>query len=300
MSEINELHTIRDFVRWSVSNFNAGGIFFGHGTDSAWDEAIALILHTLHLPHNIDPTILDGRLTLKEREQIEKLVKQRIEKRIPLAYLTHEAWFAELPFYVDERVLVPRSSFAELISNQFEPWVNADQVESILDLCTGSGCIAISTAFAFPDAMIDACDISADALDVAKINVTRHKVDDQIQLIQSDLFSALPNKQYDLIISNPPYVDELDMAELPDEYKHEPALGLAAGVDGLDIVVRILREAAQYLNPNGVLIVEVGNSEYALAEKFPDVPFTWLEFQHSEGGVFVLTKEQLIAHQHLF
>jgi ribosomal protein L3 glutamine methyltransferase len=297
MSETNELYTIRDFVRWAVSNFNANGLFFGHGTESAWDEAIALILHTLHLPYSIDPTVLDGRLTLDERKQIETLVKRRIKERIPLAYLTHEAWFAGLPFYVDERVLIPRSSFAELIENQFEPWVKSDEVEFILDLCTGSGCIAISTALAFPDAIIDACDISSDALDVAKINVSRHKVDDQVNLIQSDVFDALDNKQYDLILSNPPYVDAMDMAELPDEYKHEPALGLAAGDDGLEIVMRILREAPNYLTPNGVLMVEVGNSEYALSEKYPDVPFTWLDFKRSEGGVFLLTRDQLVEYQ---
>lgn len=300
MSEINELYTIRDLIRWTVSNFNAEGIFFGHGTESAWDEAVALILHTLHLPHTIDPVILDGRLTSLEREKIYQLVKRRINERMPLAYLTHEAWFAGMPFYVDERVLIPRSSFAELIENHFEPWVQPDQVHTILDLCTGSGCIAIGIADAFPDAMIDACDISADALAVAKINVLRHKVDEQVQLIQSDLFAGLSGKKYDLIVSNPPYVDATDMAELPDEFKHEPALGLAAGDDGLDIAVRILREAANYLNSEGVLIVEVGNSEYALMEKFPDVLFTWLTFQRSEGGVFLLTREQLVEYQNLF
>lgn len=300
MSEINELYTIRDLIRWTVSNFNAEGIFFGHGTESAWDEAVALILHTLHLPHTIDPVILDGRLTSLEREKIYQLVKRRINERMPLAYLTHEAWFAGMPFYVDERVLIPRSSFAELIENHFEPWVQPDQVHTILDLCTGSGCIAIGIADAFPDAMIDACDISADALAVAKINVLRHKVDEQVQLIQSDLFASLSGKKYDLIVSNPPYVDATDMAELPDEFKHEPALGLAAGDDGLDIAVRILREAANYLNPEGVLIVEVGNSEYALMEKFPDVLFTWLTFQRSEGGVFLLTREQLVQYQNQF
>lgn len=296
MSEVNELYTIRDLIRWSVSNFNAAGIFFGHGTETAWDEAIALILHTLHLPHDIDPAILDGRLTAEERNTIYHLVKRRINERMPLAYLTHEAWFAGLPFYVDERVLIPRSSFAELIDHHFEPWVQPERVEHILDLCTGSGCIAIACAEAFPDALIDACDISPDALTVAKMNVLRHKCEDQIQLIQSDLFSQIPNKKYDIIVSNPPYVDETDMAELPDEFKHEPALGLAAGKDGLDIVVRILKEAANYLTPDGVLMVEVGNSEYALVERFPDVPFTWLEFQHSEGGVFLLTREQLLEH----
>jgi ribosomal protein L3 glutamine methyltransferase len=300
MNEISELVTIRDFLRWSVSRFNEAGLCFGHGTDSAWDESSALILHTLHLPHDINPTILDARLTMSEREKLYKIIQRRIQERIPLAYLTHEAWFAGLTFYVDERVLVPRSPISELIENQFQPWIDPDSVNTILDLCTGSGCIAIACAKAFPDAEIDATDISADALAVAKINVLRHEVENQVSLHQADLFEALPLKKYDLIVSNPPYVDEEDMSNLPEEYHHEPTLGLEAGKTGLDIVIRILQQAHAFLNPHGILIVEVGNSEYALAEAYPEIPFTWLEFQHGGGGVFLLTAEQLQECQEIF
>lgn len=296
MNEINELLSIRDFLRWSVSRFNEAGLYYGHGTDNAWDEAVALILHTLFLPHHINPAILDAHLTLHEREQLYKVIRRRIDERIPTAYLTKESWFADLPFYIDERVLIPRSPIAELITHRFEPWVE-HEVETILDLCTGSGCIAVACANVFPECIIDASDISADALAVAKINILRHEVEDQIQLFQSDLFKKLPPKKYDIIVSNPPYVNELEMAELPAEFHHEPTLGLQAGTEGLDIVINILREAQNYLKPQGILIVEVGNSEHALVEKFPDIPFTWLEFKMGGGGVFLLTEKQLIDCQ---
>jgi ribosomal protein L3 glutamine methyltransferase len=292
MSDLTNLTTIRDFLRWAISRFNEAGLSYGHGTDSAWDEAVALILPTLHLPHDIDRSILDAHLTQAEREQIYKLIQRRISERLPVPYLTHQGWFAGLSFYVDERVLVPRSPIAELIENHFEPWIAADKVHAILDLCTGSGCIAIACAKVFPDSTIDASDISADALAVAKINVLRHDVADQVTLHQSDLFSDLPQKKYNIIVSNPPYVDAADMAALPAEYLHEPNIGLAAGKEGLDIILKILKEAHRYLNPQGILIVEVGNSEYALAEKYPEIPFTWLEFQRGGGGVFLLTAEQ--------
>ncbi len=288
MKETSELLTIRDFLRFATSRFNEAGLFYGHGTDNAWDEATALVLHTLHLPHDSNPNILDARLTTPERESLYKMIERRIHERIPLAYLTHEAWFAHMPFYVDERVLIPRSPIAELIENQFQPWVNADSVHHILDLCTGSGCIAIACAKYFPTAEIDAADISHDALAVAKINVLKHQVEDQVKLFQGNLFDPLKNKKYDLIVCNPPYVDAEDMASLPAEYRHEPKLGLEAGLSGLDIVANILREAKSYLTPEGVLVVEVGNSEYALVDAFPDVPFTWVEFQRSDGGVFLL------------
>lgn len=293
MNEISELSTLRDYLRWAISRFNEAGLYYGHGTDNAWDEAVALILHTLHLPHDINPQMLDAKLTLAEREGLYKILRRRIDERVPLAYLTNEMWFAQMPFYVDERVLVPRSPIAELIENQFQPWIEADSVHSILDLCTGSGCIAIACANYFPDAQVDAADISHDALAVAKINVLKHKLEDQVKLYQGDLFKPLGDKKYDLIVSNPPYVDAEDMASLPKEFRHEPELGLAAGALGLDIVIQILKQAIKHLNPNGILVVEVGNSEHALADAFPDVPFTWLEFQRGDGGVFLLTAEQL-------
>lgn len=293
---MNNLTTIRDVLRWAMSRFNEAGLYYGHGTETAWDEAIALILPVLHLPYDIDRSLLEAHLTEAEREQITKLIQRRISERLPVPYLTHQGWFAGLSFYVDERVLVPRSPIAELIENQFAPWIAADKVHTILDLCTGSGCIAIACAKAFPDSTIDASDISAAALAVAKINVLRHDVADQVTLQQSDLFRNLPLKKYDIIVSNPPYVDAEDMANLPAEYLHEPHMALAAGKEGLDITIKILHEAHHYLSPQGILIVEVGNSEYALVEKFPDIPFTWLEFQRGGGGVFLLTAEQVQHH----
>ncbi len=290
---IHELITPRDYLRWAVSCFNEAGLTYGHGTDNAWDDAVALILHTLHLPHHVDQSILDARLLIPERKKLYELIQLRVQKRIPVAYLTHEAWFAGLSFYVDERVLIPRSPIAELIENQFQPWINPYDVTTILDLCTGSGCIAIACAKTFPDAKVDASDISDHALAVAKINTLRHHVEDQVHLYQADLFEGLPAKKYDLIISNPPYVNEEEMAELPEEYHHEPALGLAAGKEGLDIALKILAKARDYLSPQGILIVEVGNSEIALAEKMQDLPFTWLEFERGGGGVFLLTANQL-------
>jgi ribosomal protein L3 glutamine methyltransferase len=300
MSDFAELHTIRDYIRWAISRFNEAGLYYGHGTDSSWDEAIALILHTLHLPHTINPAMLDARLTRHECEIVVNLIQRRIAERIPVPYLTNEAWFAGIPFYVDERVLIPRSPIAELIENQFRPWIETEDVENILDLCTGSGCIAIACAKAFPHANVDASDISADALTVAKINVLRHEVEEQVHLFESDLFQSLPRKKYDIIVSNPPYVDADDMAALPQEFLHEPKLGLKAGIDGLDIAIQILKNANDYLTPDGILIIEVGNSEYALAEKFPQIPFTWLEFEHGDGGIFLLTAQQVAEYQHVW
>lgn len=293
MNVTSELYTIRDFIRWAVSRFNEARLYYGHGTDSAWDDASALVLYTLHLPHDLHATVLDTRLTTPEREALYKMIERRVHERIPVPYLTQEAWFAGLSFYVDERVLIPRSPIAELIENQFQPWIDPMYIHSILDLCTGSGCIAIACAKAFPESTVEASDISAEALAIAKINVLRHEVGDQVQLHQADLFEELPQKKYDLIVSNPPYVDAVEMAELPAEYKHEPILGLAAGKEGLDFAERILQNAYAYLNPNGVLIVEVGNSEHALVKKYPDMPFIWLEFQRGGGGVFLLTAQQL-------
>jgi ribosomal protein L3 glutamine methyltransferase len=300
MTDLTELHTIRDMLRWAISSFNESGLYYGHGTDSAWDEAMTLILRGLHLPHDINPQLLKANITTAERDHLQKLIERRMHDRVPVPYLIQEAWFAGMPFYVDERVLVPRSPIAELIEQEFQPWVDMNNVTNILDLCTGSGCIAIACAKAFPEAHIDASDISADALAVAKINVLRYDIDDQVHLFQADLFNGLPPKKYDLIICNPPYVDAEDMAALPLEYHHEPRLGLAAGADGLDVVKRLLQGALEYLTPTGTLIVEVGNSEFALAEHFPGVPFIWLEFQRGGGGVFLLTAQQLAQYQSLF
>lgn len=293
MNELSDLKTIGDVVRWATSRFNEAGLYFGHGTESAYDEAMSLVLRALHLPYEINSSTLNARLTATEKDHLFQLIQRRINERVPVPYLIHEAYFAGLPFYVDERVLIPRSPIAELIENDFAPWCNAENFHHILDLCTGSGCIAVACAKTFPDAKVDATDISKEALEVAKMNVQRHEVSQQIHLIQSDLFSNIPARKYDLIVSNPPYVDAEDMASLPREYHHEPALGLAAGSDGLDLVKNILQNAGKYLNKNGVLIVEVGNSEYALAEQFPDLPFTWIEFQRGGGGVFMLTAKQL-------
>ncbi|HLB43451.1 MAG TPA: 50S ribosomal protein L3 N(5)-glutamine methyltransferase [Gammaproteobacteria bacterium] len=292
-----ELTTIRDYIRYATSCFNEAGLYFGHGTDNAWDEAIALVFHTLHLPHHINPTVLDTHLTKLEQTKLMQLIEQRVTQRIPLAYLTHEAWFAGLAFYVDERVLIPRSPIAELITNHFQPWLDSREAESILDLCTGCGCIAIACAKTFPHATVDASDISLDALAIAKINILRHEVENQVHLIESDLFKSLPNKKYDLIISNPPYVSTEEMSSLPPEYLYEPTLGLAAGAEGLDFAKCILQNAPTFLKSNGMLILEVGNSESALSKRFSNIPFTWIEFDHGGGGVCILTAEQLPIQQ---
>lgn len=296
MTTYPELKTIRDFVRFATSRFNQAGLYYGHGTDNAWDESVALVFHSLHLSHDINPTVLDAALTKEEQSKLLDLIEQRVSKRTPVPYLTHQAWFSGLSFYVDERVLIPRSPIAELIEKHFEPWIAYDDVHNILDLCTGSGCIAIACAKAFPEAHVDAGDISPEALAVAKINVLRHLIEDQVELHESDLFNSLPEKKYDIIVSNPPYVSEIEMQELPAEYKHEPTLGLASGIHGLDAAKRILRDAGRYLSPHGILVVEVGNSEVALAEQLANVPFTWLEFEHGGGGVFLLTAEEVKRH----
>ena len=299
-ADTDSLLTLRDFIRWGASRFNEAGLFFGHGTDNALDESVVLVLHALHLPSDLPVQYLDARLTLDERERVLDLLTRRVEERLPAAYLTHDAVFAGLHFFVNENVLVPRSPIAELIETGFSPWLDENSVGRVLDLCTGSGCIAIGCAYAFPDASVDAVDISPAALDVARINVNRHHLEQRVEVIQSDLFEALKGRRYELIVSNPPYVSEAEMAELPDEYQREPALGLEAGFDGLDIVSTILREAAEHLEPDGILVVEVGNSVEALIERYPSVPFLWLDFERGGHGVFLLTADQLNEYQSEF
>jgi ribosomal protein L3 glutamine methyltransferase len=294
------LSTLRDYIRWAASQFTQAQISFGHGTVTALDEAAAMVLHTVHQPYHLAETYFDCVLTLDERKAVTDLIDRRINERIPAAYLTHEAIFAGLSFYVDERVLVPRSPIAELMEQRFSPWVDEEQVERILDLCTGSACIAIACAYAFPAALVDAVDLSADALAVAKINVAKHPLAESVTLYQSDLFQALPAHRYDIIVSNPPYVSLAEWEQLPTEFHAEPDMGFKGGDSGLDIVLRILVDADSYLAPQGILIVEVGSSAQTLQETFPDVPFYWLDFERGGDGVFLLTAEQLHHYHELF
>jgi ribosomal protein L3 glutamine methyltransferase len=288
-----EVNTPYQFILWAEQCFDEADLCFGHGTDNAYDEAAYLILRGLSLPFEIDDAQLNQRLDKEAKEFLLGLVSHRIEHRQPVAYMLNEAWFCGLPFYVDERVLVPRSPIAELIREQFTPWVVSDEVANILDMGTGSACIAVACAIAFPEAKVDAVDISIDALAVADENSRRHGVDDRLRLVRSDLYENLQGQRYDIIVANPPYVDTEDMTNLPAEFRHEPRLALQAGEDGLDIVRQLIAQSRRYLNDAGILVVEVGNSEDALIENYPHIPFMWLEFEHGGHGVFLLTAEQL-------
>lgn len=289
------LHTVRDYLRFAVSRFNQAKLFFGHGSSDAYDEAAYLILHTLHLPPDRLEPFLDARLTDSERSEVLDIIHRRVEHRIPAAYLTHQAFLGEFSFYVDERVIVPRSFIAELLLEQLSPWIaKPEEINSVLDLCTGSGCLAILAAHAFPCASVDAVDLSSAALAVAERNIADYQLQERVTLLESDLYTKLDGKQYDLIISNPPYVDAESVAALPQEYLHEPKLALGSGRDGLDATRVILEHAAQHLTENGILVVEIGHNRDVLEAAYPSLPFTWLDVSAGDQFVFMLHRNDLL------
>lgn len=290
-----ELSTIIDFIRYGASRFNAANLSFGHSYDNALDEATQLVLHTLHLPHDLSPAYGQARLVQEEKDKVLALFQRRIDERVPACYLTGEAWFAGLSFKTDHRALVPRSPIAELIETSFEPWAGGREIQRVLDMCTGSGCIAIAAAHYHPDWQVDGVDISEDALALAKENVERLETKN-VRLLQSDLFRGLKGEKYDLIVTNPPYVTHAETDALPKEYSYEPELGLRAGDDGLDLALEILRDAPEHLTENGFLICEVGESEHALVELLPQLPLAWVEFKVGQMGIFVVEREDLVAH----
>lgn len=287
-----DLLTIRDFLRYATTRFSGAGIFFGHGTDNPWDEAVHLVMRSLGLPLENNTVFLDARLTSDEKTLLLERLNRRVDERVPVPYLVQEGWFMGLPFYVDERVLIPRSPIGELLQNELQPWLGDREPERILDLCTGSGCIGIGAATVFEDAQVDLSDLSDEALAVASINIERFELQDRVRAIRADVFDGLDGS-YDVILTNPPYVDAVDMGSMPEEYRREPALALAAGDDGLSIAHRILSRARSMLNPGGLLICEVGNSWPALVEAYPQLPFIWLEFEHGGEGIFLLHAEDL-------
>lgn len=292
--DTESLITVRDWLRFAVSRFNEAGLFFGHGSDNAYDEAAYLILHTLHLPLDRLEPFLDASLTHGESEEVLAVIERRVKERVPAAYLTHEAWLGPHRFYVDERVIVPRSFIAELLGEQLAPWVaDPENVSRALDLCTGSGCLAILAALAFPHADVDAVDLSRDALDVARRNIADYGMAERIELIESDLFANLAGRSYDVIVSNPPYVNAASVAALPPEYQAEPALALGSGEDGLDATRQILAQAKAHLNPGGMLVVEIGHNRDALEAAYPDLPFVWLDTAGGDEFVFLLRREDL-------
>lgn len=299
-SATESLRTPRELIHWGADLFEQAGLVFGHGTDNALDESALLVLHELRIGYEQPDEVLDTELAGADRLRVIELLERRVASRKPAAYLVNEAWFAGLSFYVDERVLVPRSPIAELIETGFEPWIGRQPVRNILDLCTGSGCIGIACAHAFPDARIDIADLSADALQVAGRNIRRHGLEARVSPLESDLFAGLTGRRYDIIVSNPPYVPQQEVRELQAEFQHEPALGLIAGTDGLDIVTSILNDAGKHLHDDGVLVVEVGHSQERLVELFPDVSFLWLEFEYGGEGVFLLESAQLHEHRETF
>ena len=296
---VEDLATIQDMMRWAYSYFNASDLYYGHGYDNAWDEAQQLVLAALYLPADVPEAMYQSRLTLVEKERVIHLIETRLGTRQPVAYLTNSAWFCGSEFYVDERTIVPRSPIGELIMQKFAGLIDHEP-KRILDMCTGSGCIAIACAQQFLEAEVDAVDLSLDALDVAQINIERHGLAERVFPISSDLFNDIPQDKYDLIVTNPPYVDEEDLDDMPQEFHFEPEMSLGSGADGLDITKRILAQAADYLTDNGVLVCEVGNSMVHLIEQFPTVPFNWIEFKNGGLGVFSLTRAQLVEYRHLF
>lgn len=288
------LHSVRDWIRYSVSQFEQSGVFFGHGTSNAYDESVWLVLSGLHLPLDMLEQFVDARVLPEEGKHLQHLIQRRVTERVPTAYLLREAWLRGFKFYVDERVIVPRSFIAELLENSLAPYIEYPElIQSAADICTGSGCLGILLAHAFPDAQIDVVDISADAIAVANINIRQYQLEHQVQAIQSDMLNALQGKRYDLIISNPPYVDAQAMAQLPEEYRNEPQLALGSGADGLDHTHTLLRQAGDFLNDDGLLVVEIGHNREALINAYPTTPFTWLEVDAGDQFVFLLHKADL-------